>query len=79
MTEIESYDRVSFLLYRLECAVHLLQILYENMNCDKYTSDMFAPAIYIAYEYLDQIEQALRQWKEEALPSPEAFSPKTQT
>lgn len=65
MDNIEMDDRISQLLFRMKCAVGLLDVIYESMNSDRYTTDMFAPVIFIAYEYISNIERSLSQWKED--------------
>ena len=55
----------------MDCGVHLLEILYESMNNEEYTADMFAPAIYVAFEYLNDIEQSLKRLKSAAIALPE--------
>ncbi|MBQ7518802.1 MAG: hypothetical protein IJU12_00655 [Clostridia bacterium] len=41
------------------------------MNNEEYTADMFAPAIYVAFEYLNDIEQSLKRLKSAAIALPE--------
>ena len=70
ITDIELYDRLTMLSFRLSCGVHLLDVIYECMNSSKYETDAFTPAIYAAYEYLAGVEHALECLKKEKSPIP---------
>ena len=67
MENIERYDNLAFLLYQLDCGIGLLDVIYECMNCGKYDTEMFTPAVYAAHEYFISLRQTLAQLKEAAL------------
>ena len=67
MKFIEQYDKLAFLLFQLDCGIGLLDVIYECMNCGKYDTEMFTPAVYATHEYFISLRQALLQFKEAAL------------
>lgn len=67
MTNIERYDKLGFLLFRMECGIGLPDVIYECMRCGQYDTDMFAPAIFAVCEYFSSLSQTLKQVKEDAL------------
>lgn len=67
MENIERYDKLAFLLFQLDSGIGLLDVIYECMNCGKYDTAMFTPAVYAAREYFLSLRQTLIQYKEAAL------------
>ena len=61
----EQYDKFAFLLFRMECGIGLLDVIYECMRCGKYDTDVFVPAIYAAYDYFINLQQTLTELKDE--------------
>ena len=67
MDDIDRYDKLAFLLFQLDCGIGLLNVIYECMNCGKYDTEMFTPAIYVTHEYFLSLRQTLLQFKEAAM------------
>ena len=65
MKNIERYDKLASLLFRMECGISLLDVIYECMRCSEYDTDMFTPAVFAVYEYFSSLSQALKQLKED--------------
>jgi len=67
MKDIEGYDKLASLSFRMDCGIGLLDVIYECVRRGQFDTDMFAPAVYAALEYFNGLNNSLKQLKEEAL------------
>ncbi|MCR4935697.1 MAG: hypothetical protein K5990_04345 [Oscillospiraceae bacterium] len=61
MKDIEGYDKLASLSFRMDCGIGLPDVIYECKRRGQFDTDMFAPAVYAALECFKQPETIERR------------------
>ena len=58
--DIDLYDRLTAVLFRMECVAQAMYAMYDCQRRDDYAADLFAPGTFVLHDYLDRLTSEMR-------------------